>query len=132
MGSETNSKQLWAVRLLFAIPMLVLLFFTLAILSQPDKITTAIQVYGLFGVLIIIGIVLVLASQITIPWANVEENKADYLIEEMMEQERVFVIPTMCKQCMTTIELNRVRWEDEYAFHCPECQAVIKLRVVEK
>ena len=132
MDSDTNSTQLWVVRLLFVVPMLILFFYTLSFLSRPDLITSTGQVSVLFGILVLIGIVLVLASQITIPWTDLEEKHAEYFIEELEEQEKVLVIPTACPRCKTAIEMNRVRWGDEYTFHCSECQAEIKLRIIDK
>jgi len=119
------------IRLVIIIPMFVAIFYAVSILSQPHLITTLVQVYVLFAAIIISAIVIIITSQVTVPWAN-DEQQAQYIIDELMKRERVYLAPTVCTKCLTTIELNKVRWDDEYTFHCPECQAEIKLRIIEK
>lgn len=72
-----------------------------------------------------------LVSRASIP-ESLQERSVEYYIEELLYHDKVFVIPTICTQCRTPIELNKVRWEDEDTLHCQECQAEIKLRVIEK
>jgi hypothetical protein len=132
IGSENYSTQIWMIRLVIIIPMLVAIFYAVSILSQPHLITTLVQVYVLFAAITISAIVIVITSQVTVPWTNDVEEQAEYVIDELMKRERVYIAPVMCAKCLTTIELNRVKWEDELTFYCPECQAEIKLRIVEK
>ncbi|TFG94285.1 hypothetical protein E4H12_15450 [Candidatus Thorarchaeota archaeon] len=132
MGAEPNAKELWTVRLVIGIPMLIMLFYAFQILSQPRLISTVVQVYILFAVIVITTIVLILTSQVTIPWTNVEEKHTEYFIEELEEQEKVFVIPTTCPRCKTTIELDKVLWEDKQTPLCQECQADLKIKIIDK
>ena len=73
----------------------------------------------------------IFTSRLTLP-ESFEEKSIEYYIEELLYQDTVYVIPTLCNKCKTPIELNKVRWEDECTLICQECQTRIKLRIVEK
>lgn len=132
MGSESSSTELWTVRLFIGIPMIIMILYAINILRQPHLIISVVQVFVLFIAIALGLIVLFATSRVAIPWKNVERKHAEYFVEELKEQDKVFVIPTVCPHCKTEIALDKVWWEDKHTPLCHECQAKLKLRIVEK
>lgn len=131
MTVEDDSGKILAIRLALGAPIIVLILYTTAILWITVSITEPIRWYiGLVATAFISLFLMFIVSRASIP-ESLQERSVEYYIEELLHQDKVFVIPTICTQCRTPIELNKVRWEDEYTLHCQECQAEIKLRVIE-
>jgi Ca2+/Na+ antiporter len=131
MEVEENSGKLDAIRASIAIPLLIMIVY-LTIIWSVVAVVGSFQWYTAVLATIFLCIFLIfLMSRVTIP-DSYQERSVEYFIEELLYQDKVFVIPTMCPQCRTPIQLNRVRWEDEYTPLCQECQAEIKLRILEK
>lgn len=132
MERVENSKELLAVRLVIGIPLFVVLLFIFVILNQPG-IDLFGEHYGLLiGYILSIVLVMFLLIRVTVPWPASDRRDAEYFIEELKHQEKLFVIPTICPYCKTPIKLDRVRWEDEHTPLCQECQEEIKLKIIEK
>lgn len=132
MERDKNSKELLAVRLVFCILLLVMLLFSIVILNQPG-----IDLFGehfglLMGIILSIGLVIFLLTRVTIPWSASDRRYAEFFVEELKHQEKIFVIPTICQNCKTPVELDRVTWMDMHTPLCQECQLEIKLRIIEK
>lgn len=131
MTVEDDSGRILAVRFLIGASIMVLILYTTAIWSTVS-ITEPIRWYIWLVETVSIALLLMfLVSRASIP-ESLQKRSVEYYIEELLHQDKVFVIPTICTQCRTPIELNKVRWEDEYTLHCQECQAEIKLRVIEE
>ena len=131
MESEGNSRSLLAVRFALGAPLIAAIVFVTTIwstITTPGSIQWIVSYsFTVFLCLLIIF----LMARAAVP-ESFEEKSIEYYIEELLYQNTVYVIPTLCNKCKTPIELNKVRWEDERTLICQECQTRIKLRIVEK
>jgi hypothetical protein len=131
MVVEDNSKALDALRALIAIPLVILIVYTIISWSTLTTIGAFNKIILIIMTILLCIFLIFLLSRVTIP-DSFQERSVEYFIEELLYQDKVFVIPTICTKCSTPIQLNRVRWEDEYTPLCQECQGEIKLRIIEK
>ncbi|MGY5857724.1 MAG: hypothetical protein RTU63_00025 [Candidatus Thorarchaeota archaeon] len=131
MESESNSEELMIVRLLLLTPLFLVILWTFPILIDPLLIGESLWYIVLVVTASISFVLVVMILFAEIP-SSTDNQRVDYFIEELEEQKKVFVIPTMCTQCKTPIQLDRVTWDDEYTPLCQECQGKIKLRIIEK
>ncbi len=110
----------------------MVILILIVILNQPGVDIFGEQFGILVGIILSIGLVIFLLTRVTIPWSDSDRRDAEYFIGELKHQEKLFVIPTICPNCKTPVELDRVRWEDEHTPLCQECQEEIKLKIIEK
>jgi hypothetical protein len=132
MEFEDNSRKLVAVRFVLGAPSLALIIYATTIWSVY-ALPGSIQWIVAYSITLFLCILLIIfISRASLPQSFKDEKSVEYYIEELLYQEKVYVIPTICEHCKTPIELNKVRWKDEYTPHCQECQAEIKLRIIDK
>lgn len=132
MEIEDNSSKLNLIRLVFTIPVLSLIIYSITTWSASAAMGAFQWFTSLSMTLFLCLLLIFFLFFATVPDAFRDERSVEYFVEELLYQDRVIVIPTICTHCKTPIQLNRVRWEDEYTLLCQECQAEIKLRILEK
>lgn len=132
MTLEDNSSKLLAIRFALGTPLIIIILYATTIWSTTSIEGTFQWYYGFSVIVSLSLLIMFLISRAGVPKSSQEERSVEYFIEELQYQEKVYIIPTICTQCKTPIELNRVRWEDEYTPCCQECQSEIELRILEK
>lgn len=132
MGSITNQKEVWCIRFLFGIPLVIIIVYANYILTHWELFIMPIQSLVLYIMILLSIFILFLITRVSVPDREDSDEIAEYFIEEPEYQEKVYVIPTVCPKCKTPIKLDRIWWEDEHTPLCQECQSKLKLKIVEK
>ncbi|MFW9843947.1 MAG: hypothetical protein ACFFEV_05175 [Candidatus Thorarchaeota archaeon] len=108
MKIEDDSKKILAVRFAIGAPLMLVILYAMALWSSISSLDMVRWYFGFVVTAILLLLLLFLTSRATIP-EDFQQRTVEYFIEELLYQDKVYVIPTLCTQCKTPIELNRVR-----------------------
>ena len=132
MTEETNRQETVCIQLLLGIPLVVIIFYVGYVLSNSEWVFYPMQAFAIFILIGVSGVIVFLISATSVPSSKYIEDKAEYFVDDLKAQNRVYVIPTACPDCQTQIRLDRVLWADEFTPLCQECQSKLKLRIVDR
>lgn len=132
MSEETYQPGLRGVQIVVGIPLVITIVYGFYILSYSQGNLFPEQIFVLLMTIGISALVLFMLTRVTVPTSFTENDSVDYFIDELENQEKVYVIPTIYPNCKSIIKLDRVWWEDESTPLCQECQSKLKLRITSR